>query len=287
MFPCPLTAKPLFSRLCGVSHVAFMGDCPCKRPSAGRERPFRGPSGAGSGRFRGVRAKNRKQRLDRDARRSGDEIETRGQRPSGPGQRRALASDPKGDRDRLAAQFTKTHHRSRSLPPARRGRCSRGANAVSAGQGGRRIEAETPGTGKPRMPAGTKFLETAFAGISSFREFLDDRAARRLAAPALGGRFSMCFCHRGRSLRQRAGAGSFRMRSRPLSAGSGRQGCGPSTRHKPPFGTKWRDLSAWTARASLGANRRKVPPNHPSKIEKGASAPLFSKVSKVSAREFH
>ena len=64
MFSCPLTAKAFFSWLCGVSHVALAGDCPGKRPSARRERPFRGPIRRRSGRFRGSERRIRNSELD-------------------------------------------------------------------------------------------------------------------------------------------------------------------------------------------------------------------------------
>ena len=45
----------------GVPQASFAGDCPDRRSRARRERPFRGPIGAGSGRNRRVLARNRKQ----------------------------------------------------------------------------------------------------------------------------------------------------------------------------------------------------------------------------------
>ena len=52
----------------GVPQAALVGDCPGKRPSARRERPFRGRHRAGFGPDRGVRGKNQEQRAARDPR---------------------------------------------------------------------------------------------------------------------------------------------------------------------------------------------------------------------------
>ena len=67
-FPCADGKKPCVVGVSGTrggSQASLAGGCPGKRPSARRERPFRGRPGAGFGANQGVRGKDREQRAAR------------------------------------------------------------------------------------------------------------------------------------------------------------------------------------------------------------------------------